>query len=101
MRESMYKATHFLGDNIKGRAAAMVERQMIDHLKKSVHDTISWVKEAPLSMRQLGFIIGCMLAFGGFVMGIMHFFNLLFLKAMIDLLIFFTGCCACAIEYKG
>lgn len=100
LREGMYRATHFLGDSIKGNAAAFMERQMMDHMKKSVHDTITWVKEAPLSMRQLGFVTGCMLAFGGFVMGIMHFFTLQFLKAMIDLLIFFTGGCACSIEYK-
>ena len=79
----------------------MVEQQMINHMKKSVHDTITWVKDAPLASRQLGFTTGCMLAFGGFVMGIIHFFNLNFVKALLDFAIFFTGGCACAIEYKG
>lgn len=74
---------------------------MINHMKKSVHDTITWVKDAPLASRQLGFTTGCMLAFGGFVMGIIHFFNLNFVKALLDFAIFFTGGCACAIEYKG
>lgn len=97
----MYKGTHFLGDKIKGGAAHMVEKKMMDHMKQSVHDTITWVKESPFASRQLGFITGCMLAFGGFVMGIMHFFTLNFIKAALDLAIFFTGCCACSIEYKG
>ena len=101
LREGMYKATHFLGDKIKGGAAAMVERKMMDHMKEAVHNTITWVKESPFASRQLGFVTGCMLAFGGFVMGVIHFFSMDFIKAALDLAIFFTGCCACAIEYKG
>lgn len=59
-----------------------------------------WLRESPLSLRQLGFLTGGLLVLDGFVGGIIHLVNLQFTQLLINMAAFATGSCAMMIEYK-
>jgi hypothetical protein len=78
----------------------LFEKEAIALASKLFHEMVEWLKESPLSTRQLGFMTGFLIMIRGFLACIINFLILNIPMALLDFLTFVIGGVAMSIEYK-
>lgn len=89
-----------MGDKLKKTAAVLFEKEVIALASKLFHEMTEWLKESPLSTRQLGFLAGFLLMLRGFIAFIINLLILRLPMAFLDFFTFIVGGVAMSIEYK-
>ena len=90
-----------MGDKLTKTAEVLFEKEAVAYVSKLFQEMSSWIKESPLSQRQLGFIVGFILFLRGFVACIIHILLLNLSMAFLDIITSILGALALSIEYKN